>query len=106
MALALSAFVRHDITLLCVPLRYGLGAGLSNVAVRLFWNAAGAMAAFVRDNTVHVEGLGDVCSLATFDLARHGNPRYGSPLACPKVCQACTVEAGHGFVCLREASIC
>ena len=33
---------------------------------------------------MHVEGLGDVCSLATFDLARHGNPRYGSPLACPK----------------------
>ncbi len=34
---------------------------------------------------MHVEGLGDVCSLATFDLARHGNPRYGSPLSCPKV---------------------
>ena len=35
-----------------------------------------------------VEGLGDVCSLATFDLARHGNPRYGSPVACPKVLSA------------------
>jgi Autophagy protein ATG9 len=46
---------------------------------------ADAIVAFVRDNTVAVEGLGDVCSLATFDLARHGNPRYGSPVACPKV---------------------
>lgn len=46
---------------------------------------AGEITAFVRENTVHVEGLGDVCSLTTFDLARHGNPRYGSPLACPKV---------------------
>lgn len=49
---------------------------------------ANAIAAFVRDNTVHVEGIGDVCSLATFDLARHGNPRYGSPLACPKAARS------------------
>lgn len=38
---------------------------------------------------MHVEGLGDVCSLATFDLARHGNPHYGSPIACPKVHRQC-----------------
>lgn len=47
--------------------------------------AAGDIVAFVRDNTAHMEGLGDVCSLAGFDLGRHGNPRYGSPVDCPKV---------------------
>mmetsp|Transcript_4303 Transcript_4303/g.12400 ORF Transcript_4303/g.12400 Transcript_4303/m.12400 type:complete len:983 (-) Transcript_4303:227-3175(-) len=44
--------------------------------------------AFVRDNTTHVDGLGDVCSLAGFDLRRHGNPRYGSPVDCPKAARS------------------
>jgi Autophagy protein ATG9 len=59
--------------------------------------AADAIVAFVRDNTVAVEGLGDVCSLATFDLARHGNPRYGSPVACPKVLNRLNCNV---FVCM------
>lgn len=35
---------------------------------------------FVADNTVYVEGVGDVCSFATFDISRHGNAKYGSPV--------------------------
>ena len=46
---------------------------------------ADAITRFVRDFTVHVDGIGDVCSLACFDLARHGNAKYGSPVSGKKV---------------------
>lgn len=32
-----------------------------------------------------MEGVGDVCSLAAFDFARHGNAKYGAPAEAPKV---------------------
>ncbi|KAG1180137.1 hypothetical protein G6F70_006586 [Rhizopus microsporus] len=32
---------------------------------------------FFREFTVHVNGLGYVCSFAQFDFEKHGNPRYG-----------------------------
>ena len=38
----------------------------------------GDIVAFVADNTVEVEGVGSVCSMAVFDLSRHGNAKYGS----------------------------
>jgi autophagy-related protein 9 len=46
---------------------------------------APAILAFMRDFTVHVPGVGDICSLAAFDFQRHGNPKYGSPARAPKV---------------------
>ena len=46
---------------------------------------APAILAFVRDFTVHAPGVGDICSLAAFDLERHGNAKYGSPSQAPKV---------------------
>ena len=39
----------------------------------------------MRDFTVHVDGIGDVCSLSGFDLHRHGNAKYGSPVTGKKV---------------------
>ena len=39
---------------------------------------------FVRTFTVHVEGVGHVCSFALFDFARHGDVRYGAPVDAPK----------------------
>lgn len=39
---------------------------------------------FVEAHTVHIEGVGDACSLAAFDLRRHGNSKYGSPCQAPK----------------------
>jgi hypothetical protein len=39
---------------------------------------------FVRDFTVRVDGVGDVCSLAVFDFEHHGNARYASPVDAPK----------------------
>ncbi|XP_075264030.1 uncharacterized protein LOC142355895 [Convolutriloba macropyga] len=41
--------------------------------------SAVAISEFIRDNSVHVTGIGDVCSLAQFDLERHGSRRYGGP---------------------------
>lgn len=38
---------------------------------------AGAIVDFVRDFTIHVDGLGYVCSFAVFDLGRHGDARVG-----------------------------
>lgn len=34
---------------------------------------------FVRQFTVNKPGIGDVCSLSTFDFNRHGNRNYGAP---------------------------
>ncbi|CAG8482148.1 19241_t:CDS:10 [Dentiscutata erythropus] len=34
---------------------------------------------FFREFTVHVDGLGYVCSFAVFDFKRHGNVKYGAP---------------------------
>ena len=44
-----------------------------------------AILEFVRDNTVFVEGVGDICSLANFDFEKHGNSKYGAITHCPKV---------------------
>lgn len=34
---------------------------------------------FFREFTVHVDGVGYVCSFAVFDFRRHGNVKYGAP---------------------------
>ncbi|KAI8056863.1 autophagy protein Apg9-domain-containing protein [Syncephalis plumigaleata] len=34
---------------------------------------------FFREFTVHVDGVGYICSFALFDFKRHGNIRYGAP---------------------------
>lgn len=41
--------------------------------------SARAIVDFVRTHTTRVAGVGDVCSLAAFDVRRHGDPSYGSP---------------------------
>lgn len=46
---------------------------------------APAILDFVRNFTTHVEGVGDICSLAAFDFRHHGNSKYGSPFHCAKV---------------------
>ncbi|KAK9845371.1 hypothetical protein WJX81_004761 [Elliptochloris bilobata] len=47
-----------------------------------------AILAFVRDFTLHVDGVGDICSLAAFDLQRHGNAKYGAPVQAPKAARS------------------
>lgn len=38
---------------------------------------ASATIAFFRDFTIHVDGLGYVCSFAVFDFQRHGDSKVG-----------------------------
>ncbi|KAI0263381.1 autophagy protein Apg9-domain-containing protein [Gloeopeniophorella convolvens] len=40
---------------------------------------APALVDFFREFTVHVDGLGYVCSFAVFDFQRHGNVKFGAP---------------------------
>ncbi|KAJ2960340.1 hypothetical protein NQZ79_g4339 [Umbelopsis isabellina] len=42
---------------------------------------SGQIIDFFREFTVHVDGLGYVCSFALFDFRRHGNVKYGAPVA-------------------------
>lgn len=35
---------------------------------------------FVKDFTVHVDGIGYVCSFALFDFSKNGNTKYGAPV--------------------------
>jgi hypothetical protein len=39
---------------------------------------------FLQNHTVYIDGIGDVCSLSTFDIARHGNRKYASSMTAPK----------------------
>ncbi|KAM0789914.1 hypothetical protein ACM66B_006755 [Microbotryomycetes sp. NB124-2] len=41
---------------------------------------AGSIVDFFREFTVHVDGLGHVCSFAVFDFKRHGDVRFGAPI--------------------------
>jgi hypothetical protein len=46
---------------------------------------ASAIVSFAEQFSQHVDGLGDVCSMAAFDLKQHGNHKYGSPFQGAKV---------------------
>lgn len=83
----------------------------------LYWSLPAcvpSIVAFVRDFTVHVDGVGDICSLAAFDFARHGNLKYGSPAHAPKVSPwpvagngaACTFNTGTGVMLMRVEAAC
>lgn len=54
----------------------------------LLWNVlpscSAAIISFLQDNTAYVEGVGDVCSLSTFDMRKHGDTNYGSSRAAVK----------------------
>ncbi|GAA5997659.1 autophagy protein ATG9 [Rhodotorula paludigena] len=43
-------------------------------------SCAGPVVDFFREFTVHVDGLGYVCSFAVFDFKRHGDPKFGAPV--------------------------
>ncbi len=44
---------------------------------------APAIIDFFREFTVHVDGLGYVCSFAVFDFQRHGNVKVSGAYTCP-----------------------
>jgi len=39
---------------------------------------------FLQNHTAYIDGIGDVCSLSTFDIGRHGNRKYASSMTAPK----------------------
>ncbi|SCV74760.1 BQ2448_7789 [Microbotryum intermedium] len=41
---------------------------------------AGPIVDFFREFTIHVDGLGYVCSFAVFDFKRHGDTKFGAPV--------------------------
>ncbi|GAA6017488.1 hypothetical protein JCM10207_008244 [Rhodosporidiobolus poonsookiae] len=43
-------------------------------------DCAPALVDFFREFTVHVDGLGYVCSFAVFDFDRHGDAKFGAPV--------------------------
>lgn len=42
------------------------------------------IATFLQNNTNYIDGVGDVCSLASFDVGKHGNAMYASSITAPK----------------------
>ena len=67
----------------------------------LYWSLPAcvpSILAFVRDFTLQVDGVGDICSLAAFDFAHHGNVKYGAPEHAPKVGQVCYWAALLGIL--------
>jgi len=68
-----------------------------------------AITSFIRDNSINVAGLGDVCSAAQFDLERHGSRRYGAPAASTRAHRSRQVKhrpppPGRGEA--RERGVC
>lgn len=51
---------------------------------------------FFRDFTVHVDGVGHVCSFAVFDFGRHGDPKVGSEDT--RDCTQLMMRRGHSLV--------
>ncbi len=72
------------------------------VAPALLWWSLPACAPdiirFVREFTAHVEGVGHVCSLASFDFARHGNAHYGSPVDAGRAQRSCQGKMEKSFL--------
>lgn len=53
---------------------------------------------FVADNTVHIDGVGDVCSFADFRFKEHGNKKYGAPESAGKLSQSKQGKMEKSFV--------
>lgn len=70
----------------CLLFNYKVGIFIQELASVLFAplvlclslpTSAEQIVDFFREFTVHVDGLGYVCSFAQFDFERHGNVNYG-----------------------------
>lgn len=67
----------------------------------LWWSlpaCAGDIIRFVREFTTDAEGVGHVCSLASFDFARHGNSHYGSPFDASRAARSCQGKMEKSFL--------
>ncbi|KDN53404.1 APG9-domain-containing protein [Tilletiaria anomala UBC 951] len=69
--LKLSIFFRELLSVILTPF----------ILWRSLPKSAPAIIDFFREFTVHVDGLGYVCSFAVFNFDRHGNAHFGAPTA-------------------------
>lgn len=53
---------------------------------------------FIREFTVHIDGVGNVCSLSVFDFENHGNQNYGSPFHTCKAMRSCQGKMEKSFL--------
>lgn len=67
--LKLSIFLRELLSVIVTPF----------ILWRSLPRSAPAIIDFFREFTVHVDGIGYVCSFAIFDFERNGNARFGAP---------------------------
>ncbi|XP_058077951.1 autophagy-related protein 9-like [Magnolia sinica] len=58
---------------------------------------------FVSDFTVGVDGVGDVCSLSTFDFESHGNSNYGSPYNSARVQRSSQGKMEKSFLSFQSS---
>lgn len=56
------------------------------------------MLQFIREFTVHIDGVGSVCSLSVFDFENHGNQNYGSPFHTHKAMRSCQGKMEKSFL--------
>lgn len=56
------------------------------------------MLQFIREFTVHIDGVGNVCSLSVFDFENHGNQNYGSPFHTCKAMRSCQGKMEKSFL--------
>lgn len=58
---------------------------------------------FIKDFTVRIEGVGDVCSLSVFDFEHHGNSKYGSPFHTNKEKRSCQGKMEKSFLSFQSS---
>ncbi|TVU47741.1 hypothetical protein EJB05_07350 [Eragrostis curvula] len=56
---------------------------------------------FISDFTIYVDGVGDVCSLSSFDFRSHGNRNYGSPFNADKNLRSSQGKMEKSFLSFR-----
>ncbi|KAI5078776.1 hypothetical protein GOP47_0006447 [Adiantum capillus-veneris] len=61
------------------------------------------MLQFIRDFSVHIDGVGDVCSLSVFDFEHHGNQNYGSPFHTQKAMRSCQGKLEKSFLSFQSS---
>uniref|UniRef100_A0A1D1YB28 Autophagy-related protein 9 n=1 Tax=Anthurium amnicola TaxID=1678845 RepID=A0A1D1YB28_9ARAE len=58
---------------------------------------------FISDFTVHVEGVGHVCSFSVFNFGSHGNSKYGSPFDAPRNRRSSQGKMEKSFLSFQSA---
>ncbi|XP_022727665.1 autophagy-related protein 9-like isoform X2 [Durio zibethinus] len=58
---------------------------------------------FIADFTVHIEGVGEVCSFSAFDFQKHGNGNYASPQNMPRAQRSSQGKMEKSFLSFQSS---